>query len=356
MTTADSRDTRGNRISHSDGLFYLAPSPNGAKITTRDSHTPTLTIDKVKQTPCFRPIRHGSGNSLTRKVLIVAFGGHRFLASSEGGWIPGHIAIDALWRPTPSMIWYWFLTSVMTPNMNSSDKSNLAIPFGKYNSGSKNGDDVFVAMNNRHLRSLNFPPLGFLRVDHAANLWATKWDRLRESISPNQAESRTLEGDTDTEPSLERWYRRPDHDTPTCPTQESMMAELIAMRPYRRNIDCAVAAARIGKLQRSISQYRIDESVRGRSLRRRTSGRSFRSEPRLADLAYNWDIRRANGLSSVGGNLDIFRMILVEGAPLPELIAPGWTWHLLDIEIITPRCDAGDPLDFYGNFVGGGCV
>ena len=85
--------------------FSLLLSMGG--ITTDDTHVPILALSKIRNLPRCRPSRMGYECPSGKRDSVRIFGGHQFRASNSGRNISDHIAIDALWRSSHSIIRHW---------------------------------------------------------------------------------------------------------------------------------------------------------------------------------------------------------------------------------------------------------
>ena len=109
-------DKRISPISDSIGQFIYISDENGNKVTTNDPHIHSLTLSKVRRPPWVWPVRISGVVPLAAHVLIRVLGGMEFWPQSKGYLISEHIAVDALWRSTPTVLWYWVFQHYIKAN------------------------------------------------------------------------------------------------------------------------------------------------------------------------------------------------------------------------------------------------
>ena len=160
-------------------------------------------------------------------------GGMDCRTSKKGEYISEHIVTDALRRSTPSIIWYLVFQHYINLSMDSSDES----------AGTEVAD-----------RPFSNPPNGaYPRIGDAAA-------QYRDGAADVHARGVVQEAEADTSSSdLQPWTYRSSPENDPCPTQKTLLGELLRLRDCRRDPNDPACADRIARLRASINEYEEEE-------------------------------------------------------------------------------------------------
>ena len=169
------------------------------------------------------PFAVRAGGTLSNWELISIRGGEEFWTLRKGYAVSGHIADDALWRSTPSAIWYWGFQNYTKICMSSDDEPSQLMP----------GGDPFP-----------HPPI---YADREFRRGAEEF--LAGALGPELP----AEGAEDIGPDLDAWSRRSYPENDTCPSQRALLNDLLQLSPYQIDPIDQSCADRIERLQESIA-------------------------------------------------------------------------------------------------------
>ena len=114
------------------GQFVSTLDEFGRLGVTSDSHIPGFAISKLRQTTRAWSSCLGEDRPLNNRESIRFLGGMDFWANGLGRPIPDHIAGGALWRSTPTIIWYWVFQQYVKKSMGVTDSSSEDGPGGPF--------------------------------------------------------------------------------------------------------------------------------------------------------------------------------------------------------------------------------
>ena len=309
-------------LSDSTGYFVYTVDSEGRKTMTEDSHIPCLTLSKIRNLPWCWPSQLGAEYPLVRRELVHILGGRSFWLSSPWGTIADHIVIDALWRSTPSLIWYRVFRNIVLKHASPAPER-------------------FVASSSVNPLT-NHPGLLFNVAD--AYRAGSPISVTSKSLVMNRSE--------EEESSLRLTPPCSDPETEILPSARHLLSELLLLRSSQLILDEQECQSRIDRLTEIVKKEDAEDILRYNAHMREESDSSTEffpvpEDPSDRELSVGWEPTPwqcwrkwlDEGAPDPQHCVDLFRLVLVGDFPYPHYDVYRWIWLILDREVCMRRTD-----------------